>query len=126
VFPSAIEEEIKLLPWVEHAMIYGLNMPYTICIICPDFAVLEKYAKENGLSSDPKELVNNDQVKNLIETEIANHLDGKFGRYEVPKKFILLSEGFSVENGMLTQTLKLKRRFVLKENQDKIDALYSR
>ncbi|MCP4130764.1 MAG: AMP-binding protein [bacterium] len=124
VYPANIEEEIKLLPYVEHAMIYGLNKPHTVCIIFPDFAVIDKLAKEKGWPLDPAELVRKEEFISLMETEISNSLMNKFGTYEVPKKFLFIHEGFSVENGMLTQTFKLKRRLVLKKYQDAIEELY--
>jgi long-chain acyl-CoA synthetase len=124
VYPAAIEEAIKLIPYVEFAMIYGLNMPYTICLVYPDFIVMGKYAKENNLPTDPVEMIKDERVVKLFEDAIKNELKGKFGNYEIPRKLILMSEAFSVENGMLTQTLKLKRRTVLQKYQADIDRLY--
>lgn len=125
VYPSAMEEHIKLLPSVEQAMIFGLNKPFTVCVIVPDFVVMEKVAKEKGLPTDRNEFVKNPAVMKMYEDEINNHLKKTFASYEIPKKLLLLSEGFTTENGMLTPTLKLKRREVLKKYQDMIDALYS-
>ena len=124
VYPATIEEEIKLIPYVEFAMVYGLNMPYTICLVYPDFIVMGKYAKENNLPTDPVEMIKDERIVKLLENAIKNQLEGKFGNYEVPKKILLMSEGFSVDNGMLTQTLKLKRRAVLQKYQSDIDRLY--
>jgi long-chain acyl-CoA synthetase len=124
VYPSAIEEHVKLLPSVEQALIFGLNKPYTVCVIVPDFIVMEKVAKEKGLPIDKNEFVHNPAVIKMYEDEIRDHLKKTFASYELPKKILLLSEGFTTENGMLTPTLKLKRREVLKKYSDMIDALY--
>lgn len=124
VFPAAIEEEIRLLPWVENAMIYGEGRPYNVCIVVPDFEVLGKYARENRLPEDPQLLVADDRIQKMIAEEIAAFLKGKFGRYEIPKKFLWVPENFSLENGTLTQTMKLKRRSVIKQYQDRLTALY--
>lgn len=126
VFPAAMEEEIKLLPYVEHAMIHGLNMPHTICVVVPDMAVMTKWAAERGLPTDPSKLCAHPDVQELYKVEIRKHLGGKFGSYEIPKKFIVVSEPFSTENGMLTPTLKLKRRKVLEKFGTKVEALYAR
>ncbi len=125
VFPAAIEEEIKLLPWVENAMVYGDGRPYNVCMIVPDFAVLGKYARQNQLPEDPAQLVANPAVQKMIAGEITAFLKGKFGGYEIPKKFVLLQEDFSLENGTLTQTMKLKRLSVLGQYQDQLQALYN-
>ncbi|MDD5711844.1 MAG: AMP-binding protein, partial [Smithellaceae bacterium] len=124
VYPSAIEEEVKLLPSVEQAMIFGLNKPYTVCVIVPDFIVMDKIAAEKGFPADHEAFVKDQRVIKYYEDEVQAHLKGKVGAYEVPKKVVLLMEGFTVDNGMLTQTLKLKRREVLKKYQPVIDKLY--
>ncbi len=125
VYPSAIEEEVKLLGSVEQAMIFGLNKPYTVCVIVPDFVVMKKVAKEKGLPEDKEAFVKDPKVIKMYEDEINEHLKKTFASYELPKRVLLLSEGFTVENGMLTPTLKLKRREVLKKYQDMIDSLYA-
>jgi long-chain acyl-CoA synthetase len=52
-------------------------------------------------------------------------LNGKYGGYEIPKKFLFIGEPFSVENGMITQTMKLRRRLVLEKYKEQIDKLYA-
>ncbi|BBO69205.1 AMP-binding protein [Desulfosarcina alkanivorans] len=125
VFPTALEEEIRLLPWVENAMIYGEGKPYNVCMIVPDFVVLQKHARDNQRPEDPDQLVADSAIQEMIESEITAFLKGKFGGYEIPKKFLWVREDFSLENGTLTQTMKLKRRSVLEQYQDQLDALYA-
>lgn len=124
VFPVALEEEICLVHFVQQALIYGLNRAYNVCIVVPDFDVLLDYAKGKGLPTDIKTLVKRQDIIDMFGREITNHLKGKFGGYEIPKKFLLLPEAFSLDNGTLTQTMKLKRNVVLKNLNDQIDALY--
>ena len=124
-FPVSLEEEICLVPFVQQAVVYGFNRPYNICILVPDFDILFDYATQKGWPKDKETLVARQDVIDLISDTITNHLKGKFGGYEIPKKFLLLSEPFSLENGMLTQTMKLKRNIVLEKLKDRIDALYA-
>ncbi|MBW2558031.1 MAG: long-chain fatty acid--CoA ligase [Deltaproteobacteria bacterium] len=126
VFPSALEEDICLVPYVENAMIYGDGRAYNVCLVVPDFLALGKYAKKNNLPSDPEKLLEMEDIKELIGGEIVKFLQGKYGGYEIPKKFIYLAEGFSLENGTLTQTMKVKRRVVLERYQGEIDAKYKK
>jgi long-chain acyl-CoA synthetase len=123
-FPVSLEEEICLEPLVQQAVIYGMNRPYNICIIVPDFDVLKYYAKERGWPTENKALVARQDVLDIVINAIANQLKGKFGGYEIPKKFLLLSEPFSLDNGTLTQTMKLKRNVVVDNLKDQIEALY--
>ncbi|MBW2599867.1 MAG: AMP-binding protein [Deltaproteobacteria bacterium] len=126
VFPSSLEEDICLVPYVENAMIYGEGRAYNICLVVPDFLVLEKYARKNNLPSDPEKLVEMEEIKDFISGEIVKSLEGKYGGYEIPKKFVYLTEGFSLENGMLTQTMKVKRRVVLEKYQKNIEEQYKK
>jgi long-chain acyl-CoA synthetase len=123
-FPVALEEEICLVHFVQQAVIYGLNRPFNICIVVPDPEVLLNYAKEKGLPGDIQALVARQDIIDMISEKIMNHLKGKFGGYEIPKKFLLIPEPFSLDNGTLTPTMKLKRNAVLAKLKDKIEALY--
>ncbi len=123
-FPVSLEEAICLVPFVQQTVVYGLNRPYNICIVVPDFDVLKSYAKEKGLPTDIKTLIARPDVIDMISETITNHLRGKFGSYEIPKKFLFLSEPFSLDNGTLTQTMKLKRNVVLDNLKERIEALY--
>ncbi len=123
-FPVALEEEICLVHFVQQAVIYGLNRPFNICIVVPDPEVLLNYAKEKGLPGDIQTLVARQDIIDMISENIMSHLKGKFGGYEIPKKFLLIPEPFSLDNGTLTPTMKLKRNAVLAKLKDKIDALY--
>lgn len=125
VFPSAIEEDIVLLPYVETAMIYGDGRPFNVCIIVPDQAVLRKTAQLLDVKSDVTKLIHLPNVQEFMAKEIRASLKEKYGGYEIPKKFIFTEEPFTVENGLLTQTLKLKRRLVIEKYKEQIEALYN-
>jgi len=125
-FPVSLEENICLASFVQQAVVYGLNRPYNICIIVPDFDVLLHYAKEKGLPTDIKTLVERQDIIDMISEAVTKQLKGKFGGYEIPKKFLILPEPFSLDNGTLTQTMKLKRKVVLDRLNDRIEALYKK
>jgi hypothetical protein len=79
---------------------------------------------ENGVSAQPADLVANEAFTAMMARDITEHLKKTFGGYEVPRKFIFLENDFSVENSMLTQTLKLKRGVVIENYQAAINSLY--
>lgn len=124
-FPAALEEEICLTSFVQQAVIYGEGRPYNICIVVPDFDVLQNYAKQKGLPTDIPSLVAREDIREIISRSITDALKVKIGSYEIPKKFLFLSEPFSLENGMMTQTLKLKRNIVISRLKDRIEDLYA-
>jgi len=125
VFPSVIEEEVKLLPEVANALVYGDGKPYNICLVLPDFEVTRRWAAEKGYSADPQILVANEEFTSMVTAKIKDHLKKTFGRYEIPEKYLFITEDFTVENNMLTQTMKLKRRVVIDKYADEIEKLYS-
>jgi long-chain acyl-CoA synthetase len=126
VFPVAIEEDIKLNHYIENAMIYGEGREFNVALIIPDFVALDKWAEKNNLPKDHAELLKKNETKKFLENEIVNQLKGAYGSYEIPRKFVFIDQTFSLENGMLTQTMKLKRRVVLEKYKDQIEALYAK
>ncbi len=124
VFPAVIEEEIKLIPYIKNSLIYGDGKQYNICIVVPDIDLLKRYAKEFSLLTDTMEILNNKIIQEFISLEIKKHLEKRFKSYEIPRKYFYIIEDFTLENGFLTQTLKLKRRAVIEKYQQIIDNLY--
>jgi len=124
VFPAALEEDIRLLPYIENAMIFGDGKPYNVCVVIPDCSVLKKTADMLNIKTEVDKLVHFPLVQEFMSIEIRKSLKGKYGNYEIPKKFIFTDENFSIENGMLTQTLKLKRRVVIEKYKEQIEELY--
>jgi len=125
VFPASLEEDIRLVPLVENAMIYGENRPYNVCLLILDMAVLEAHGRAKNLPGNPEDWIDRPDVREDVTGQILLSLKGKYGGYEVPRKFIFLKENFSLENGTLTQTMKLKRRIVFERYRDLIDAAYT-
>jgi long-chain acyl-CoA synthetase len=123
VFPVEIEESIKLSMFIDSAMVHGANRPYNVVVVVPDWLVAGPWAEEQGLSQDPEALVKHPKVIAKIESEVKNACQD-FAGYETPKKVLILPEPFSPENGILTPTLKLKRREVHNAYGKMIEALY--
>ena len=126
VFPAEIEEDIRLLPYIENAMIYGDGRAYNVCLVVPNIPILKKTADLLNMKTTVDQLVHSKVVQEFMGIEIHKSLKGNYGGYEIPKKFIFINENFSIENGMLTQTLKLKRRLVIEKYKDQIEELYSK
>jgi len=125
VHPASIEEDIKLSAYAINAMLYGDGKPYNVAMLVPDFEALKPVLDEMSLGDkSPKDLVKDDKVQELIKTDVTAHLKKTYGGYEIPKKFIFLPEDFSLENGMLTQTMKLKRGKVFEKYLNQLEALY--
>jgi len=126
VFPASMEEDICLHPYVQNAVVYGENRAFTICLVVPDFVAVEAYAEKNHLSKDMNVLMEREEIAFMISNGITEQLKKKYGGYEIPKKYVFLKDNFTLENGLLTQTMKLKRRLVLDRYKEQIEAQYAR
>jgi long-chain acyl-CoA synthetase len=124
VFPAEMEEAIKLSRYIEHCMVEGANRRYNVAVVLPDFAVLTPWAKQQGLPEDSVKLVTEPKVAELILAEVQQRC-ADYAKYEVPQKVLLVADPFTTENGILTPTLKLKRREIVKRYGERIDGLYS-
>ena len=60
----------------------------------------------------------------MLSKEITDYLRKTYGGYEVPQKYLFIADDFTVDNGMLTQTMKLKRPIVMKKYGDELQSLY--
>jgi len=90
----------------------------------PDFITLGKWAASRGLTQEPAELIKHNECIKFLEEQIRETIKNSFLGYEMPRKYIFDSVPFTLDNGMLTQTLKLKRLAVLARFKDKIDECY--
>ncbi len=124
VFPAALEEDIRLLPYISNAMVYGDGKPYNVALLIPDFTALKEIAEKMAIKTGLDKLIHSTVVQEFVGLEVKKSLEGKYGRYEIPKKFLIIGEDFTLENGMLTQTFKLKRRKVMEKYGEQLKALY--
>ncbi len=124
VVPVPIEEAMKLSPWLVSVMVHGANRPFNVALIVPDIEKLKGWAKEKGLSVDPlPTLLTHPDVMALYRDEIAK-LTQEIKGYERVRNFALIAEDFSVDNGLLTPKMSLKRRNVVQKYESTINGLY--
>ncbi len=125
VHPESVENEIKLMRQVANAMIYGEGRDYNVAVIVPDFAALKDDPETRGWAKDTlEETLQSEELKNYLSGKIIEQVRKSFGGYEVPQKFLFITEDFTVVNSMLTQTMKLKRANVLAKYKDQLLSLY--
>ncbi len=123
VVPAPLEEQLKLSPYIISAFIHGANQLYNVALIVPDMEALEKWARDQGVSGSGDELVKNERVQALMREQIDKY-SGEFKQFEKIKKFKLITEDFTIENGMLTPKMSVKRRKVMERWGDDLEALY--
>ena len=104
ISPVKIENELTNSELIDQAIVYGDNKPYLVAILI--------------INDDHKSKTNSEI------TEEVNNINKKLTKIENIKKFLLIEEKFSIENGMLTPTLKLKRFKIINKFKNLLDRLY--
>ncbi|MGA7123678.1 MAG: long-chain fatty acid--CoA ligase [Polyangiaceae bacterium] len=123
VMPAPLEDSLKISPYIANVVIYGDNRPYCVALVLIDIVHVHRWAKEKGIElHDP---TNDERVIALVRQEIEER-SLEFKRFEKPRAFALAIDEFTPENGMMTPTLKLKRRLVLGKYKALLDALYAK
>ncbi|WP_437293207.1 AMP-dependent synthetase/ligase [Sorangium sp. So ce426] len=124
VAPAPLEEKIKLSPLINGAMIYGDNRPFNVAVIAPEMTALTEWARAEGLSFESTEaMLKHPRVVAHVKAEVDRYASD-FKSFEKIKQITLAAEDFTAENGMLTPTLKLKRRVALQKYGPALEALY--
>jgi len=124
IAPQQIENRMKESKFIAQIMIVGENRRFPAALIVPEFQAVADHFRARGVALRSNcEMVSNREVKALFEAEIRR-LNEHFGHYAQVKKFILLTKEWSLAEGELTPTLKLKRRSLLKKYAKEVEALY--
>ncbi|MBU1238926.1 long-chain fatty acid--CoA ligase [Myxococcota bacterium] len=124
VFPASIEEAITHNPYITNAFVYGSGCNYNVALVVPDFETLAPLAIKKNISTVPQEMITHESIRSFLLRQIKKDLEGEFGHYEIPQKIVLAAEPFTMENGILTQTMKTKRRVILERYGKSILNLY--
>ena len=105
ISPIKIESDLNKSNYIEQSLVYGDNKPYLVCLIV--------------LSSEYKN-IKNEEIK--IEIEKINK---NLSKIEKIKKFFVIKNQFTIENNMMTPTLKLKRYKIIKTYQNELEKLFN-
>ena len=124
IAPQPIENLLKTNDFVEQAVMIGDRRSFCVILIVPSFPNLESWARKIGLEvSDTHALLAHEEVQELMEEQVLGALRG-LARYQTPKKIGLVESPFSIEDGTLTPTQKVKRRAVEARYSELIEAFY--
>ncbi len=125
VAPQPIENALKTSPYILNAMVVGDRRKFIVALIVPNpVTVSAKLADQGTKFTSNVEMVAHSAVRTLIDAEVKR-LTVHLAQYETIKRFALLPEDFTFDNGSLTFTLKLKRRVVEEKYRDVIESLYA-
>ena len=126
VAPQKIEVIFKAVsPYASQIVVHGDGRNYCTALITLDPDAIASWAEHNDLAGTPyPDLVATVQVHELVQGNV-NELNARLERWETIKKFEILPQDLSVEEGDLTPSLKVKRRVVEKKYADTLDRMYT-
>jgi long-chain acyl-CoA synthetase len=125
VSPQKIELLFTQDPFIEQIIAIGDDRKYITALIVPAFETLKKEAEKLGLGSlDNSDLIEKKEIIEFYYDRI-NKIQEEFTSYEKVVKFKLLSEPFSIQNGLLTNTLKVRRNLLIEQFKEDIELMYS-
>jgi long-chain acyl-CoA synthetase len=124
VAPQNIENDLKTSKFVSQALVVGDALPYVSALITLDPVEIGRWAAENSVEGEPATLAGDDRVRELIQG-VVDDANRDRSRFEQVKRFAILPRDFTMEEGEVTPTLKLRRRAVQEHFAAEIDALYA-
>jgi len=124
ITPAFIENKLKFSPYIQDAVVIGDGRRYLIALVLIDEDNVTKFAQDNRIPFTTfADLTQNPQIRKLIEDEVAK-VNKTLSKVESIKKFELLPRRFYEEDGDVTPTKKVKRRFLEKRYAEMIQSMY--
>ncbi|QSX40819.1 AMP-dependent synthetase/ligase [Shewanella cyperi] len=124
IAPQRVEGKVGCCPFIEQVAIIADARNYVTALIVPAFETLEAWAREVGLSYESKlELIRHSHVLEHFEARLKL-MQQELAGFEQIKKFTLLPDAFTMESGLITPTLKLKRKMIYHKYAREISAMY--
>ena len=125
VAPQPIERLLKASPVLLNAVVLGDKRPYLCALVVPNPETITDHAREQGLSFESYgDLLQSPPIQEFLVNAVEKSTAG-LASFETVKKVIPVEKDFTIEDGELTPTLKVKRRIVEKRFKNEIEALYA-
>jgi long-chain acyl-CoA synthetase len=122
ITPANLENGLKQNRWISQAIVIGDRRPYLVALITLDPEEVPKFAEQHGIAVE--QVHSSDAMREEVQT-VVDEVNQDYGRVEQIKKFTILPEDLSQEQGTLTPTLKVKRNIVNEKFQGDIENLYT-
>lgn len=124
IAPQMIEGTLGQDRFIEHIAVIADTRKFVSALIVPCFEALEEHARALNLKyQDRMELLRHTKIKELFD-ERLREMQKNFASFHQVKRFTLLAEGFSMESGELTPTLKLRRKIISERYRNEIELMY--
>lgn len=125
IAPQMMESRLAENKYIDEVAVIGDQRKFVTALVVPNLSQLRKWAAEKGLDGeDTEQLVKNPKVVEFIMSQIQNY-QKDIAEYEKIKRITLLPHHFSIMNGEVTNTMKVRRPIVARNYAAQIEAMYS-
>jgi len=125
VAPAYVESQLQQSPFIQQALVVGLNQPHVGAILSPNFDALETWCQEHKVHwTAPEFMIFNPKVQQLFEKEIEAINREHLEPVERVRVFRLTADAWTAENGLLTPTLKLRRKDLTKQYEHVLEEMF--
>jgi long-chain acyl-CoA synthetase len=125
VSPARVEGFLTLQPEIAQAMVYGDKRPNLVALVVPDPDFLADWAKEKGKPNDLAQLANDPELQKTL-AGVVDRVNRDMSNLEKVRRVILAKEPFTIDNGMMTASLKIRRHKIKELYGAALEALYER
>jgi long-chain acyl-CoA synthetase len=125
VSPARVEGYLTLQPEIGQAMVFGDRRPYLVAVIVPKTEFVEASLRRRDGADRDADLAHDPELNKRIGTAVAR-VNAELSPVERVRRFILAGEPFTVANGQMTPTLKIKRFAIRQAYGAQLQALYDR
>ena len=127
ISPQRIEGVIALQPEIGQVMVYGDKRPHIVALIVPDTEWVKDWRKNNqkGSGGDWQSLLDDASFEKAVRAAV-DRANAELSIIEKVRRILIAEEPFSVENGMLTPSMKSRRHIIKQSYQDRLEALYGK
>ncbi len=124
IAPLPVESALLASRLISQVILIGDGRDYCTALVVPEREAAEAFASERGLTFPTWEaLAMSSDLYHAIQADIQT-LQKEFSKFERARRFRVLTEPFTIENGMLTPTLKVRRKAVIERYGEVIEEMY--
>ena len=125
IAPQPIEERLARSPYIDQVVMLGDRRKFPILLVVPSFQAFRVALPGRVVNEEDRlRFQDHPSLLQIVESGIAPQI-AALARYERPKRVLIVADTFSVTNGLLTPTLKIKRREIARRYADRIEKLYA-
>jgi long-chain acyl-CoA synthetase len=123
--PARVEGMLTTAPEIEQAMVYGDRHPHLVAVIVPSADFLKEWSSHNGKENTLAKVAGDAELVKALH-EAVERINTSLSVIERVRRIVVAPEAFTIENEMMTPTMKLRRHVITDAYREKLESLYGR